>query len=267
MCRIFAFVAPERSNARHELGAEGVDSLLTLAALHGDGWGWAGVEAPGAQPEVRKSGLSAVANTDFDDAVVTPSQAGMVHLRWATAGQIVDCNAHPFQANGLAFEHNGSLKPIERVREMLSPTSLASLSSDTDSEMYFALIHEQIEQGKTPHEAVVAVVRQLREAFPLASLNSVLLTPEHMVVVRASASSGLSDADRALMAHVELPSEHAEDYYALRWKQQPDGAIVISSTGVAGEDWQSLPPESVTAIDLRDLSMTTLFVESKATPG
>lgn len=263
MCRLFAFVAPDASTAARELGPEGMESLRSLACLHGDGWGWAGIPVAGEQPSLRKSSLSAAADPDFPRALETPAHAAMVHLRWATAGLPVQGrNAHPFQVGGLSFEHNGSLKPIERVREMLSPETRAALVGDTDSEMYFALIREQIAVGRGVHDAVLHAVRRLREAFPLASLNAILLGDEEMVVVHASARSALGEDDLNEISRVGmLPDEHNEDYFALRWRRGADGAVMVGSTGVAGSGWEALPAESVTAIRLDDRSAVTVALD------
>ncbi|MBO0980074.1 class II glutamine amidotransferase [Microbacterium sp. SD291] len=260
MCRLFAFVSPASSTVRRELGDPGMESLVSLARLHGDGWGWAGVEHAGDSPVVHKSARSAVTDPGFEAAMTTPAHSAMVHLRWATSGiPIADHNAHPFQRGDLAFEHNGALKPIAQLRALLSPEALAGMEGETDSEMYFTLIREQLALGLPLHEATVQVVRRLREVFPLASLNAILLDREQMIVVRASAHSILSDRSLDEIAlHAHLPDEHNEDYFALRWKRQPDGTIVIGSTGVAEFDWEPLPPESVTAIRLGDRTGSTI---------
>lgn len=257
MCRLFAFVSPERSTARRELHPDGLESLLSLARLHGDGWGWAGVDEAGTPAEVFRSPHSAVSDADFERSIDTPAHAGLVHLRWATAGLPVNLNnAHPFRADGLAFGHNGTIKPLDDVRSLLSPASVAALQGTTDSEMYFALIREQVAAGRDLHEASVRVVRMLRERFPHASLNALLLGPEQLIVVHASATSALTPHDLERMGPLaaDLPVGHNEDYFALRWRESPDGTIAVSSTGVAGAGWQPLPAESVTAVDLRDRS-------------
>jgi predicted glutamine amidotransferase len=266
MCRLFAFLSPSTSTVRGLLGDAGMERFVSLARLHGDGWGWAGVDKPDEAPVVRKSARSAIDDPAFEKAMTTEARAAMVHLRWATSGlPIADRNAHPFQAGDLAFEHNGSLKPIERARELLSVEALAGMTGDTDSEMYFTLVREQLALGLPLHEATVRVVRRLREAFPLSSLNAILLTPEEMIVVRASAHSILSDEDLdEITQHPHLPDEHNEDYFALRWKRHDDGTIVIGSTGVAEYDWEPLPPESVTAIRLSDRTGTTIALHAAA---
>lgn len=254
MCRLFAYVSPASSTIDHELGEDGIESFLALARLHGDGWGWAGIGRPGEAPEVRKSPQSAAVDPDFRSAVDSAGHAAMIHLRWATSGLPVEMrNAHPFRHGKTSFEHNGSLKPIGRLREMLTPDVVAELTGDTDSEMYFALIRAQQKAGATLPDATLHVARRLRDAFPFASLNAILLDSEQMVVVHASAHSALADDDVAEIAQLGgLPDEHNEDYFALRWKHGADGTVLISSTGVAGDGWESLPAESVTTVRLDD---------------
>lgn len=265
MCRLFAFVSPELSTARAALGAGGIESLLSLARLHGDGWGWAGVRDPGADPMVNRSPLSAASDPAFDAALAIPAHAAMVHLRWATAGLPVnECNAHPFEADGIAFAHNGTIKPLDDLRALLSPESSATLAGTTDSEMYFALIREQVATGLPLREAAAHVAHRLRELFPLASLNALILDREHLLVVHASATSILTDHDLARLAPMaaQLPDEHNEDYFALRTRRGADGSIVFASTGVAAEGWTALPTESVIAIRLEDLHTSTVALSA-----
>ena len=267
MCRLFAFVSPELTTAGAALGAGGIESLLSLARLHGDGWGWAGVREPGAAPALSRSPRSAAADPGFDAALTTPVRAAMVHLRWATAGLPVnERNAHPFEVDGIAFAHNGTIKPLDELRALLAPESRATLTGTTDSEMYFALIREQVALGVPLRDAVADVAHRLRELFPLASLNALILGREHLVVVHASATSILTDHDRDRLAPLaaQLPDEHNEDYFALRSRQGSDGSIMIGSTGVAGQGWTALPAESVTAFRLDDLSSSTVELASFA---
>ena len=267
MCRLFAFVAPTPATAREELGPDGLGSMLSLARLHTDGWGWAGVAEPGGAPTVRKSARSAVTDVGFDRALRTPARAAMVHLRWATAGlPVADDNAHPFCADGVSFAHNGSVKPLDRLRGMLSDDGRVQLIGDTDSEMYFMLIREAMSAGVGAREATVQVVTRLREEFPLASLNALLLTADELIVVHASASSILTedDLDRLAPLAGALPSEHNEDYFALRWRRSADGTVAVGSTGVDGEGWHALPAESVSAIRFDDRAVVSVELRAAA---
>lgn len=258
MCRLFAFVAPHTSTVDRELGTRGMDSLISLAQVHGDGWGWAGVPQVGAAPAVHKSVKSAAADPGFGTTLAADARAAMVHLRWATAGMDIEAdNTHPFLADGVSFEHNGSLKPVERARKLLSAASLSAMTGHTDSEMYFALVREKKATRLDLPAATRAAASDLRRAFPFGSLNAILLTAEQLIVVHANAHAALTDDDVIEIMKFNLPDEHAEDYFALRWDRKPDGTILIGSTGVAEVDWEPLPAESVTTINLSDGQTST----------
>jgi glutamine amidotransferase len=260
MCRLFAYVAPESRSAAHELGEAGLSSLESLARLHGDGWGWSGVAAPGTTPETSKSWRSAAEDPEFRTVLSSPARSAMVHLRWATTGLPVEqCNAHPFQVDGLSFEHNGSIKPLHALRALLPQRLRDDVEGATDSELYFALIRERVDLGVPVAEAACAVASRLRAEFPTSSLNAMLLDGDHLVVIHASARSALPDDDlEEIAAMTGLPDEHLEDYFALRWHRDGDGTVLVGSTGVAGPDWATLQPESVTAFRIDDGSFQTL---------
>lgn len=253
MCRLFAFVAPRSSTVDQELGDSGLQCLISLAQVHGDGWGWAGVPEVGSQPAVHKSPLSAAADPDFHRTLDTPARAAMVHLRWATLGlEIGDDNTHPFLADAISFEHNGTLKPIDRIRALLAPESLADMQGDTDSEMYFSLIREKMRAGLDLPAASLATARKLRQAYSTASLNAIILDAETLVVVHANARTVLSDDDVTMLRQFDLPDAHADDYYSLQWLTKADGTVLIGSTGVAEAGWRPMPAESVITISLAD---------------
>lgn len=256
MCRMFGFVSPGTSSVSDALGGQGLANLHALARLHADGWGWAGIERAGLPPEVVRSMLPAESDDSFPVALRSTRHAAMLHLRWATVGiGIQQTNTHPFLAEGIAFEHNGALKPIDTMRGLLSPKSRETLTGATDSEMYFALILELIHQEASVPAAVARAVQIIRRAFPEASLNAMLLTPDHMVVVHSSARSALDEIDLAEAAQFDLPDEHAEDYFALRWSRTADGTVLVASSGLSEESWPPLPADSVMAISLADGSV------------
>jgi glutamine amidotransferase len=260
MCRMFAYAAPTLTNAERELDAQGIASITALARLHADGWGWSGVGgANPLLPTVTKSPLPASTDPAFASTLSVPARAAMVHLRWATLGlQIETDNTHPFLRDGISFEHNGSLKPLERMRSLLSEDSLAGMEGMTDSEMYFALIREYHATGSSLAEATVEAARVIRANFSSSSLNAMLLSPRHLIVVHSSAKSVLDDDDLVEAAQFDLPDEHADDYFALRWRRKDDGTVVVASSGLSEPDWEPVPAETVMVVSLADCSVEML---------
>ncbi|MGE2712986.1 class II glutamine amidotransferase [Mycolicibacterium litorale] len=258
MCRLLGVVSAVPVSVSDAVDALTLKDFVALTKIHGDGWGIARVDRADGLPQVQVSAGSALDDAAFDAATAQGrAVASMVHLRWATNGLAVRPeNSHPFLADGIAMAHNGSIKPIAPLEEMLEADTAATLRGTTDSERYFALIRQHRRTAPSLAEAVRRAVAQLRDRYPEASLNALLLGEGQLVAVDAHAHSRLPTEDIEEITAADLPAEHLEDYFALRWARPDDGTLVIGSTGFGDLDWQPLPPESVTAVSLSDLSMS-----------
>ncbi len=94
---------------------------------------------------------------------------GIGHTRWATHGKPSEVNAHPHASDGVAVVHNGIIENFRELRAELSARGVA-FTTETDTEVVAHLVGEQLQQGKTPKEAVAAMLPRLRGAFALAFL-------------------------------------------------------------------------------------------------
>lgn len=257
MCRLLGVVSANPISIAGAVGDGVLKDFVALTKVHGDGWGVAGVDNVGDAPHVRVSAGSALDDPEFDAATHDlRSKAAMVHLRWATNGLAVESqNSHPFIADGLAMAHNGSIKPIALLDDLLEPAVAGSLRGTTDSERYFAVIRQHRRSAPNLAEAVRRAVVQLRQLYPDASLNALVLGEDQLIVVHAHAKSRLLDEDIEEISATDLPAEHLEDYFALRIARPADGVVVVGSTGFGDLGWEPLASESVTAIALRDLTV------------
>ncbi|MFC3097410.1 glutamine--fructose-6-phosphate transaminase (isomerizing) [Alteraurantiacibacter palmitatis] len=96
-----------------------------------------------------------------------PGLVGIAHTRWATHGAPTARNAHPHATGEVAIVHNGIIENFSALRAELEARG-RRFESETDSEVVAHLISEQVEAGKSPREAVSAVLPRLRGAFALA---------------------------------------------------------------------------------------------------
>ena len=96
-----------------------------------------------------------------------PGLVGIAHTRWATHGAPTTNNAHPHATGEVALVHNGIIENFKALREALTARG-RRFESETDTEVVAHLLSEQVEAGKSPEEAVQAVLPQLRGAFALA---------------------------------------------------------------------------------------------------
>jgi glucosamine--fructose-6-phosphate aminotransferase (isomerizing) len=96
-----------------------------------------------------------------------PGAVGIAHTRWATHGAPTTSNAHPHATDEVALVHNGIIENFRPLRGELQARG-RTFESETDTEVVAHLVSEQVEAGKSPEEAVRAVLPQLRGAFALA---------------------------------------------------------------------------------------------------
>jgi glutamine amidotransferase len=266
MCRLLGYAAPSPTTVADVLGADDSRVFHDMARLHRDGWGTAWRESGVLQGEV-------VARTGLGDPVLhrvltgDAAAARIVHLRLATHGMACSpLNTHPFLTEGLAFAHNGSMEPSGPIEQLVAPHRMAEVLGATDSERYFAAIRSRMDEGADPFQAAAVTAQALRRSFPTRSLNALLLTEDSLIAVHASADVPIPvHAFRAsgLSPH-ELPRHHEDAYYLMRMKRTPDGSVLVASSGLDIEDWEPLPAESVTRIDLATLAVETLPLREAA---
>jgi glucosamine--fructose-6-phosphate aminotransferase (isomerizing) len=94
---------------------------------------------------------------------------GIGHTRWATHGRPSESNAHPHATDRLAVVHNGIIENFRELREELEGKGV-TFNSETDTEVVAHLVTDEMNNGRSPFEAVAAALPRLRGAFALAFL-------------------------------------------------------------------------------------------------
>src|SRR5437879_4007685 len=94
---------------------------------------------------------------------------GIGHTRWATHGRPTESNAHPHATDRLAVVHNGIIENFRELRAELESKG-AKFGSETDTEVVAHLVTQEMNEGRSPIEAVEAALPRLRGAFALAFL-------------------------------------------------------------------------------------------------
>jgi predicted glutamine amidotransferase len=253
LCRLLGYASTGPASAVEGLGATEFQAFTSLSAVHGDGWGMAWSQPGGSGIGAATSPASAADDPAyFELAGQALGSAGLVHLRWATDGLVVHpMNTHPFTDGSHALAHNGSIAPIDTLESLLSERSRAQLSGTTDSERYFRLVLQCIEEAGDEREGLTRAVGTLHEHFPEASLNALFLTSSHLyaVHVNSGAATPLDDLRELFGSDDAMPHGHATAYFDMAYKVSPTAVHVISS-GVPAEGWTPIPGDSILAIDL-----------------
>ncbi len=126
-----------------------------------------------------------------------PGSIGIAHTRWATHGAPTEANAHPHIVGDVAVVHNGIIENFKELRDELQAEGRPFLS-ETDTEVVGHLLARELEAGKSPEEAVAAVLPRLRGAFALALMFRA--DPDLLIAARLGAplTIGLGEGENYL---------------------------------------------------------------------
>lgn len=241
MCRLLGWSSAEPRTLAELLDPHELAQLAALSRKHADGWGMAWYDEDGRLRTLR-SREAAWRSPEYAAAVANVrSDAGFLHLRWATAGlAVTPRNTHPFVAGGWALAHNGAIRPVDGLLPLLGAD--AELVGETDSERYLHVLRERVlaaglEQGL--RRTVADICRDLTPS----SLNAMLLADGALTAVCCHGSpSGDGGPDDA------GPPEERPGYFDLRVRRSAD-ALVISSQPLDDEPWERL--DNGTALTVR----------------
>ncbi|WP_072688100.1 class II glutamine amidotransferase [Rhodococcus marinonascens] len=184
MCRLFGLSAsPHRVRASFWL-LDAPDSLVQQSRREPDGTGL-GTYAADGTPVVEKQPLAAYGDKQFaEEAKHRYSTTFVAHIRFATTGELLPQNTHPFAQRGRLFAHNGVVEDLPRLEAELG-SDLGLVHGDTDSERIFALITRHIDRNSGDVTAGIATaVRWLADNIPIYALNFLLTTPGELWALR-----------------------------------------------------------------------------------
>ena len=255
MCRLFAQVSPKAAGAR-DLLTDSPYSLLKQSDMSAenpqkDGWGLAWFGADG-KPRVVKSGRPASDEAErfsaTADAAFSPVILG--HIRAASNPHVDEAHAHPFEDEGWAFIHNGTLTIYKDVAETLGARQ-ARLKTDSDSEVYFQQFLKHLDVLKDPSAAFEACIAEnwrlwpkVKHRYPDASTP---YTGLNAIAADGSGVHALCHASRVGLARMGLC--HPDQPWSVMSFATRDNRFVVASEGVDGGEWTRMaPPETVSAV-------------------
>lgn len=170
------------------------------------------------------------------------SRCVLASVRSATSDQNVDItNCQPFEYDRLLCVHNGAIKNFRRTLlrplcDRLNNTAYQSIKGSTDSEHFFALIVNELQQNPT---------NTLEKALQSALLNLDELAKSHQVT--ASANMIISDGHR-LVASRFASGTATPSLYWLRDDPTYPEAIIIASEPLFEGNWNRFPEQSILSV-------------------
>ncbi len=151
---------------------------------------------------------------------------GIGHTRWATHGEVINRNAHPFKVGKVTLVHNGI---IENYKEIIDEYHLDNLSSSTDSEVVCALL-DKLYDGN-PLETIIKVRNIIKGSYALL----MMFDDQKDTIYATRLISPLvysSYKNKTLIASETLPlNKYFDDYYVL-----DEGQILVVGKSVSVYD-------------------------------
>ena len=244
MCRLLGFVANQERTFADVVGS-GFQDFVQLSKEHKNGWGISARSAESRQTTLIRDLTLAADSAKFQySANSLKSDGALLHLRLASKGISVDLsNNHPFIFGDYSFMHNGTIKSITAIEQLIDPRYLSVFTSTTDSERYFFAVLTAIDELGLV-DGVRKAVKAISANCDFTSINCMLLTPEHMVAV-----CEFNEGDSTEWT--------VDSHYELRYSAA-DGAIRVASTGWGKDHWSRLANHSILLIDRSDLTFEVL---------
>ncbi len=94
---------------------------------------------------------------------------GLGHIRWATHGRPSETNAHPHTGGHVTLVHNGIIENYRELKALLRERGTV-FQSETDTEVIAHLIDLELDNGRSPEEAVRAALNRIRGSYALGIL-------------------------------------------------------------------------------------------------
>lgn len=235
MCRLLGWSTQEPATLLDLIGEEPLSRFTGLASLHSHGWGIAWREGGQSVCHLKETRAADQSPMFLEIARTLRTTAAILHLRHASPGLAVTlANTHPFIADGVGFAHNGYIPGSACLLNLLTDHERAGLQGETDSERYFAVLHNTF--GKFQATKIQTGIAEVTNTTNPISLNALLLTTDNLFGIVWHYRPG--DPGGEAVEGYKTP-----DFYDMSYMYAREG-FVVASGGWQDEGWTQLPNRS-----------------------
>jgi len=258
MCRLFSLYANRLVDIYFSFFESPRSSFVELSYRNPSGWGVAWFDSSW---HIYKEPIP-LYYSDRAREIIRKNVRGKIivsHVRLASVGSCRVENTHPWLYRGWVFTHNGTIRNRRALLELLRE-EYHNLEGDTDSEAFFHLIVQEIEDLGDSVEGIRSAIEKIvSKGIRFSSLNFIASNGEKLYALRYATT----DLDYYTLYYIERPREGFELRKLSKETQQlimmklvhGEKAVIIASEPMSDEPyWKQIPNKYLAVVD-RDLNI------------
>lgn len=262
MCRLLAVVANQPVDLRFSLER----FQKAHAQRNPDGWG-VGWWEPTGQPRCEKEPSSAAASGTYADTIARARAPVFIcHVRKATCGANTRANTHPFIHDDWMFAHNGCVSR-DALLQRLDARYREALQGETDSEVYFLWILQNVAAAEDPIAGIAMALREVRRSR-YTGLNFLLSDGRDVYAYREAATDQddyslfYLERDPGRSPHLAVSSRQTSALLEIKLALGERAVLVCSEPLTRDEEWKALEPGQLLRVSHPELRVTVATVEA-----
>ena len=193
-----------------------------------------------------KEGKEDVIKYNFNKISQIKSKIIVMHLRRASVGSETTKNAHPFSYQNYVFAHNGGIA-IKGIINYLAEKFKKEIKTHTDSELYFLLIMQFLEETNDIIEAIKKTLNIVRK-YNYKGLNFLMSDGENLYAFRDVSPE-----------HKNLYGYYCLHYLVKDKNKDKNKEGIISSDPLTKDEWQPISLRELLIID-KNINIKKLIV-------
>jgi len=255
MCRLFGLIANKAVDVKFSFLKADL-SFKELGLKNPHGWGICFYE--NGNPKIFKEPKS-IEKSKKSYGIIEQKISNLFisHVRRSSGTDIKYENSHPFRYKKWIFAHNGTIDIKNQMKEQLLPKFIKLLKGETDSEIFFYLIMQSIEQNKDIIEGIKEIIRFIKEnkGSNTTSSNFLLTNGEKIYILRMAfkrkKNYTLYYLNRDPESFKEMKYLSKETRLLIRSKSlSGEKAIIICSEKLTyDENWIQIPNGTLIIVD------------------
>ncbi|KKL17931.1 hypothetical protein LCGC14_2480610 [marine sediment metagenome] len=184
MCRLFGLISNKEVNVEFSFLKADLP-FENLSQVNPHGWGIGYYKNDNAK--VQKQPIPAFESKRFQEiARSIRSEMFVSHVRYSTQGELSSENTHPFKYKNWIFAHNGNIDIRDKLLECLNTKFKNAIKGETDSEVFFYWLLQNIEGKNNLLESIKKSVTfiELNRGNNTTGINFILSNGEELIALR-----------------------------------------------------------------------------------